>query len=285
MNPLPPPGTPGYTQALLAGDPLWLTIIKVVIVFALLLVMTLFMIWLERRVVGRMQQRPGPNWNGPFGLLQSLADGLKLAFKEDIRPTLADFPIFFIAPVISTIPAFVAFAVIPLGPEVSIFGHHTALQVADLPVGILVVLACSSIGVYGIVLSGWASGSPYPLLGALRSTAQVISYELALGLSIIGVVLYAGSLSTADIVAAQESGWYIWLLPVSFVVDGVHAHDVGQVLDDEGVAVRVGHHCAWPLHRRFGIAATARASFAVYNTLDEVDRLVIGVKRAVEFFA
>ncbi len=107
---------------------------------------------------------------------------------------------------------------IPLGPEVSIFGHHTALQVADLPVGILVVLACSSVGVYGIVLSGWASGSPYPLLGALRSTAQVISYELALGLSIIGVVLYAGSLSTADIVAAQQSGWYIWLLPVSFVV-------------------------------------------------------------------
>jgi NADH-quinone oxidoreductase subunit H len=218
VNPLPPPGTPGYTQALLAGDPLWLTIIKVVIVFALLLVMTLFMIWLERRVVGRMQQRPGPNWNGPFGLLQSLADGLKLAFKEDIRPTLADFPVFFLAPIISTIPAFVAFAVIPLGPEVSVFGHHTALQVADLPVGILVVLACSSIGVYGIVLSGWASGSPYPLLGALRSTAQVISYELALGLSIIGVVLYAGSLSTADIVTAQESGWYIWLLPVSFVV-------------------------------------------------------------------
>jgi NADH-quinone oxidoreductase subunit H len=218
VNPLPPPGTPGYTQALLAGDPLWLTVIKVVIVFGLLLVMTLFMIWLERRVVGRMQQRPGPNWNGPFGLLQSLADGLKLAFKEDIRPTLADFPIFFIAPVISTIPAFVAFAVIPLGPDVSIFGHHTALQVADLPVGILVVLACSSIGVYGIVLSGWASGSPYPLLGALRSTAQVISYELALGLSIIAVVLYAGSLSTADIVSAQQSGWYIWLLPVSFVV-------------------------------------------------------------------
>ena len=218
MNPLPPPGTPGYTQALLADDPLWLTIVKVVVVFALLLVMTLFMIWLERRVVGRMQQRPGPNWNGPFGLLQSLADGLKLAFKEDIRPTLADFPVFFIAPVISTIPAFVAFAVIPLGPEVSIFGYHTALQVADLPVGILVVLACSSVGVYGIVLSGWASGSPYPLLGALRSTAQVISYELALGLSIIGVVLYAGSLSTADIVSAQESGWYIWLLPVSFVV-------------------------------------------------------------------
>ncbi len=221
MNPLPPPGTPGYTQALIADDPLWLTIIKVVAVFALLIFMTLFMIWLERKVVGRMQQRPGPNWNGPFGLLQSLADGLKLAFKEDIRPVLADKVVFFIAPVLSTIPAFVAFAVIPLGPEVSIFGYRTALQVADLPVGILVVLACSSIGVYGIVLAGWASGSPYPLLGSLRSAAQVISYELALGISIIGVVLYAGSLSTADIVSAQQNGWSIWLLPVSFIVFAV----------------------------------------------------------------
>ena len=217
----PAPGQNGYTAALLADDPLWLMLLKVVVVFFGLMVVTLFMIWFERRVVGRMQQRPGPNWNGPFGLLQSLADGLKLAFKEDIRPVLADRTVFFIAPVISTIPAFVAFAVVPLGPEVSIFGERTALQVADLPVGILVVLACSSIGVYGIVLSGWASGSPYPLLGSLRSAAQVISYELVLGLSIIGVVLYAGSLSTADIVAAQETGWYIWLLPVSFVIFAV----------------------------------------------------------------
>ena len=214
----PAPGRPGYTEALLADDPFWLVLIKVVVVFGGLMVVTLLMIWFERRVVGRMQQRPGPNWNGPFGLLQSLADGLKLAFKEDIRPVLADKAVFFIAPVVSTIPAFVAFSVIPLGPEVSIFGHQTALQVADLPVGILVVLACSSVGVYGIVLSGWASGSPYPLLGSLRSAAQVISYELALGLSVIGVVLYSGSLSTADIVASQESGWYVWLLPVSFVV-------------------------------------------------------------------
>jgi NADH-quinone oxidoreductase subunit H len=218
VSPVPPPG---YYQTLIADDPFWLTLIKVVVIFAGLMVMTLFMIWFERRVVGRMQQRPGPNWNGPFGLLQSLADGLKLAFKEDIRPVLADKAVFFIAPVLSVVPAFVAWSVIPLGPEVSIFGEHTALQLTDLPVGVLVVLACSSIGVYGIVLAGWASGSPYPLLGSLRSAAQVISYELALGLSIIAVVLYSGSLSTADIVSAQEGGWYAWLLPVSFVIFAV----------------------------------------------------------------
>lgn len=209
---------PGYTQTLLADDPLWLTLIKVVALFLGLMLVTLFMIWFERRVVGRMQQRPGPNWHGPFGLLQSLADGLKLAFKEDVLPAARDKAVFFIAPVLSVIPAFTAFAVIPLGPEVSMFGYRTAVQVADLPVGVLVVLACSSIGVYGIVLAGWASGSPYPLLGSLRSAAQVISYELALGLSIITVVMYSGSLSTADIVAAQEGGWYAWLLPVSFIV-------------------------------------------------------------------
>jgi NADH-quinone oxidoreductase subunit H len=219
VTPVPPPM--GYTQTLIADDPFWLTLVKVVVVFGALMVITLFMIWFERRVVGRMQQRPGPNWNGPFGLLQSLADGLKLAFKEDIRPTLADKAVFFIAPVLSVVPAFVAWSVIPLGPEVSIFGERTALQLTDLPVGVLVVLACSSIGVYGIVLAGWASGSPYPLLGSLRSAAQIISYELALGLSIIAVVLYAGSLSTADIVAAQQTGWYIWLLPVSFVIFAV----------------------------------------------------------------
>ena len=210
--------TNGETAALLAHDPVWLVIIKVVVLFVFGVLMTLFMINWERKVVARMQHRPGPNRVGPNGWLQSLADGLKLAFKEDIRPVLADKWVYFIAPVISTIPAFLAFSVIPFGPQVSMFGHQTALQLTDLPVGILVVLACSSLGVYGIVLSGWSSGSPYPLLGSLRSAAQVISYEVAMGLAIVSVIVESHSLSTADIVASQQGGWYVWLLLPSFVI-------------------------------------------------------------------
>ena len=206
------------TQQLLLDDPIWLILMKVLALFVLGLLLTMVMIVSERKVVGRMQQRPGPNRVGPGGWLQSLADGLKLAFKEDIMPVMADKRVFFIAPVIATIPAFVAFSVIPFGGKVSIFGEETVLQLVDLPVGVLVVLACSSVGVYGIVLGGWASGSPYPLLAALRSAAQVISYEIALGLSIVGVILYSGSLSTADIVAGQAFGWNALLLAPSFIV-------------------------------------------------------------------
>ncbi|MBX5447175.1 MAG: NADH-quinone oxidoreductase subunit NuoH [Acidothermus cellulolyticus] len=196
----------------------WLIIIKTLGVFAFLVLATLFMIWAERRVVARMQQRIGPNRVGPFGLLQSLADGLKLALKEDIVPTLADKAVFILAPVISATPAFLAFAVIPFGPTVSIAGHHTNLQLTDLPVAVLFVLAMSSLGVYGIVLAGWSSGSPYPLLGGVRSAAQVVSYEIAMGLSFVGVFLYAGSLSTSDIVAAQAHRWGILWAGVSFAV-------------------------------------------------------------------
>ncbi len=210
--------TNGDTAKLLAADPAWLVVIKVVVLFAFGVIMTLFMINWERKVVGRMQHRPGPNRVGPNGWLQSLADGLKLAFKEDIRPVLADKWVYFIAPVVSTIPAFLAFSVIPFGPPVTMFGHRTALQLTDLPVGLLVILACSSLGVYGILLSGWSSGSPYPLLGAVRSAAQVISYEIAMGLAIVAVIIQAHSLSTADIVQSQQGGWYFWLLLPSFVI-------------------------------------------------------------------
>jgi len=206
------------TLADFGHDVWWIVLIKVVAIFAILVVMTLFTIWLERRVVGRMQQRIGPNRAGPQGLLQSLADGLKLAFKEDIMPALADKPVYFLAPIIAAIPAFLAFSVIPLGPEVSIFGERTPLQLTDVPVGVLIVLACSSMGVYGIVLAGWASGSTYPLLGGLRSAAQLISYEIGMGLAIVPVFLYAGSLSTSEVVASQESVWLVAPLFVSFVI-------------------------------------------------------------------
>ncbi len=199
-------------------EPIWLTVIKAVAVFVLLVLMTLFSIVFERKVVGRMQQRPGPNRTGPGGWLQSLADGLKLALKEEIIPAMADKPVYVLAPLVSAVPAFLAFSVIPLGPAVSIFGHRTALQLTDLPIGVLFILACSSYGVFGIVLAGWSSGSTYPLLGGLRSAAQVISYEVAMGLALVGVFLYAGSLSTSEIVAAQHHIWYAVLLFPSFLI-------------------------------------------------------------------
>ena len=194
------------TQRLLADDPWWLVTGKALVLFTFLVSITLFNIWMERRVVARMQMRLGPNRVGPFGLGQGLADGIKLALKEDIIPRAADRAVFWLAPVLATIPAFLAIAVIPIGPKVSIFGEETVLQLTDLPVGVLMVVAAASVGVYGLVLAGWASGSTYPLLGGLRSSAQVISYEVAMSLSLVAVFLYAGSMSTSEIVAAQASG-------------------------------------------------------------------------------
>jgi len=199
-------------------DPWWIVIIKAVLIFAILVVLTLFNIWFERRVVARMQHRIGPNVHGPFGLLQSLADGVKLALKEDIIPTAADKVVFVLAPVMSTVPAFLAFAVIPFGPEVSFFGHRTPLQLTDMPVAVLFILAISSIGIYGIVLGGWSSGSTYSLLGGLRSSAQMISYEVAMGLALVAVFLYAGSLSTSGIVEAQDRLWFGISLFPSFII-------------------------------------------------------------------
>jgi NADH-quinone oxidoreductase subunit H len=199
-------------------DPWWIIIIKTVLVFVILVLLTLFNIWWERRVVARMQHRIGPNVHGPFGLLQSLADGVKLALKEDIIPTAADKVVFLLAPVMATVPAFVTFAVIPFGPTVSWFGHETPLQLTDMPVAVLFVMAIASIGIYGIVLGGWSSGSTYSLLGGLRSSAQMISYEVAMGLALVAVFLYAGSLSTSEIVAAQDNLWYGLILLPSFVI-------------------------------------------------------------------
>ncbi|WP_405114495.1 NADH-quinone oxidoreductase subunit NuoH [Micromonospora sp. NBC_01405] len=220
------------TLADFGKDPWWLVLIKVVFAFVVAVLATLLGVWFERRVVGRMAVRPGPNQAGPFGLLQTLADGLKMAFKEDILPKAADKVVFFFAPTISVVCAVTALSVVPFGPMVSIFGHHTPLQVTDVPVAVLVLLACSSMGIYGIVLGGWASGSTYPLLGGLRSTAQMISYEVAMGLSIVAVFMTAGTMSTSGIVAAQGDatqltifgtevpapGWYAILLLPSFII-------------------------------------------------------------------
>lgn len=199
-------------------DPWWLMLAKCLLVFVFLLLTVLVAILVERKVLGRMQMRFGPNRVGPFGLLQSLADGVKLALKEGLIPAGVDKPIYLLAPVIAVIPAIMAFAVIPMGGLVSVFGHPTALQLTDLPVAVLYVLAVTSVGVYGIVLAGWASGSTYPLLGGLRSSAQVVSYEIAMALSFVAVFLYAGTMSTSGIVAAQHSTWFVFLLLPSFLV-------------------------------------------------------------------
>ncbi|MEU0790985.1 NADH-quinone oxidoreductase subunit NuoH [Amycolatopsis sp. NPDC005961] len=203
--------------ALLADDPLWMILLKSVVILLIGPILTILLIVWERKAVGRMQNRPGPNRVGPNGYLQSLADALKLPFKEQIIPDTADRKVYFLAPVICVVPPLIALAAIPFGPVVSIFGERTVLQLLDLPVSALVILACSSIGVYGIVLAGWASGSPYPLLGGMRSAAQVISYEIAMGLSIVAVILQSGSLDLADIVAKQQPAWFLYLIP-SFVI-------------------------------------------------------------------
>ena len=206
------------TAELIGADSGGIIAIKALIVFIVCVLLTLMSVWGERRIVGRMQERPGPNRVGPFGLIQALADGVKLALKEDLIPAAADKIVFVIAPIISATTCFMSFAVIPITGKVSLFGHTTAMQLTDLPVGVLYVLAIASVGVYGIVLAGWSSGSTYPLLGGLRSSAQVISYEVAMGLSLVAVFIYAGSMSTSDIVAAQSTWWYGVVLFPSFAI-------------------------------------------------------------------
>ncbi len=185
------------------NDPWWLMLLKVIVLIVLLLTWTIFNVWFERRVLGKMQHRLGPIMNGPFGLGQALADGMKCLFKEDFIPSMADRVLFVVAPLIAGTAAFTAWVVIPFGGQVEIFGVTTLLQATDLPVGVLVMLAVTSVAIYGFVLAGWSSNSPYSLLGALRSSAQMISYEVAMGLALVSVFLYTGSMSTGQIVQAQ----------------------------------------------------------------------------------
>jgi NADH-quinone oxidoreductase subunit H len=189
---------------------------KTLIAFGLLLLGVILMIWFERKLISDFQNRVGPNKAGPWGLFQTLADGLKLIMKEDLIPAKADRRVFILAPFLSAVPAFVVFSVVPVGGAfdgdsngtVTVFGHETYLQLADVPIGVLLILALSSIAVYGVMLAGWSSGSKYSLLGSVRGTAQMVSYEAALGLSIVAVVMLAGSLSTHDIVLTQSGSGY-----------------------------------------------------------------------------
>jgi NADH-quinone oxidoreductase subunit H len=213
---------------LAAGDPLFshgvdlgvviVVAVKTIVTFAVLMVAVLFMVWFERKIIADMQNRIGPNRAGPFGILQTLADGIKLFFKEDLAPEAADLRIYRLAPYLSAVPAFLLFAIVPVGGSISIFGHRTILQLADPPIGILFILAMSSVAVYGVMLAGWASGSKYPLLGSVRASAQMVSYEAAMGLAVAAVVLITGSLSTSDIVSSQAGGIVNWnILRLGFV--------------------------------------------------------------------
>ena len=197
----------------LLWTPLLIVLLKVVVVFVIGLVATMLMVWFERKVIAGMQNRIGPNKAGPFGLLQTLADGIKLFFKEDLIPRRSDRFVFALAPFLALVPAFLAFSIIPLGGDfrdgndgiVTWFGVETRVQLADPHIGVLFALAISSIAVYGIMLAGWSSGSKYPLLGSVRASAQMVSYEAALGLSLASVILVSGTLSTSGIVCTQTT--------------------------------------------------------------------------------
>ncbi len=189
-----------------------IVVIRVVAAFAVLMGSVIIMIWFERKAISDMQSRIGPQRWGPFGLLQTLADGAKLFFKEDLIPAGANRLVFKLAPYLVLVPALITFAIVPVGGTLHIAGHPVLLQVANPPVGILLMLAMSGISVYGVMLAGWASGSKYPLMSSVRASAQMISYEAALGMTIVTVILVTGSLSTHDIVMSQGHGIWHWNL-------------------------------------------------------------------------
>ena len=196
-------------------------IVKVLIVFGAVMTAVMAMTLAERRVSAFMQDRLGPNRVGPKGMLQPIADGIKFLMKEEIIPSAPVKPIFILAPAMLIIPALMTFAVIPFGQTVTLFGKQVALQVANVNIGILYIFALTSVGVYGLVLAGWSSNSKYPLLGGLRSSAQLISYELAMGLAAVSVIMMAGSLELNDIVAAQQGelfSWNIFRQPLAFLI-------------------------------------------------------------------
>lgn len=203
---------------MITGAMIWEWVIKSVIICLMMTIGFAYVTLYERKVLARIQVRIGPNRAGPFGMLQPLADAVKLIFKEELTPATADKKIFFIAPIITVIPMLVITAVIPWGESVTLFGKTYNLYLADSNVAILYLMAVTSISVYGITLAGWSSNNKYALLGGLRSTAQMISYELTLGLSFVGPILLAGSMSIVDIVRGQSGLWYVFLQPVAFIL-------------------------------------------------------------------
>jgi NADH-quinone oxidoreductase subunit H len=253
----------------IGGPIVVIAIAKVLVAFAALLVTTLFVVWAERKFIADMQSRVGPNRWGPYGLLQTLADGIKLFFKEDFRPRTADKWTYALAPVAAMVPSFLAFAVIPFGEDVRIAGHRVDFIVSDLNIGILFFLAMGSIGVYGVALAGWASGSKYPLLGGVRSSAQLISYEIALALSVVPIVLVSGSLSTVEIVSQQAGS----VETITFF-DGVPVlEQVTQVFEyfpDWFIWSQ------WPAFLLFLVAGVAETNRAPFDLPEAENELVAG---------
>lgn len=199
-------------------DTWWIWLIKAVFIIVFLILSVLLMLWVERRGLGRIQTRPGPNVIGPFGFFQAIADAMKLLLKEDFWLRGADKIIYVLGPIISAFSAFMVMAVIPMGPNVNMFGISTPLQLADMPVGALYLLAITGLGVYGLVLGGWSARSPYSLVGSVRAAAQMISYELAMGMAIVSVFIVSGSMSTSSIVEAQANQWWILSLFPAFII-------------------------------------------------------------------
>jgi NADH-quinone oxidoreductase subunit H len=206
--------------------PLWVTLVTTLTVFGYFLIFTALLIWAERRIVGRMQSRIGPNRIGPGGVAQTLIDGLKMFFKEDFTPAMVKNPVFTLAPIIAVIAGFLTIAVIPISGPATLFGETFTFVVADLAVGVLWILALSSLHVYGVFLAGWSSNSPYPLMGGVRASAQMISYEIAQGLAVASVFVYAGTFRVSEIVALQSGqgpingvpGWFVLPLFPAFIV-------------------------------------------------------------------